>query len=969
MSDVSRVEELFLNAVGQGPAERMAYLDAQCGGDDDLRRRVEVLLEAQPNVGGFLEPHVDLTGAYQPKPMTPEPTSAVGDRIGPYKLLEKIGEGGMGEVWVADQLEPIKRRVALKLIKPGMDSRSVLGRFEAERQALAVMDHPNIAKVLDAGTTTDGRPYFVMELVKGTPITEFADARKLTPKQRLELFVPVCQAIQHAHMKGIIHRDIKPSNVLVELHDDRSVVKVIDFGVAKAIGQQFTEKTIYTGFGALVGTPAYMAPEQASFNALDVDTRADVYALGVLLYELLAGSPPIEKERLKKAALDEVLRIVRDEEPPRPSARLSTSQAKASIAATRGSEPAKLSQLMKGEIDWIVMKALEKDRARRYETANGFAADVQRYLCGEQVQAVPPSLGYRLRKFTKRHKARIASGVFVGLALLVGVAGTIWQAAERRHERQVVKLQSLQATTSALDRAEAALVANRLSEVDAALALVDPETFGDTSELAARIETIRKDRDTLRELETIYEEYWTVCPSSMTRDPERAKIRYPDLFRRYGIPVGELSATVAMDRVKSSLIAPALTDGLATWFFLDPKVEGLRPLLDSLDPDEFRVKVRAAVANENKEKLRELAAKVDPTQHPPVFSVMLASAGVDAENYRILQAAWRSYPDSFAVVLALAFPEVGADEARAKERLGWCRTAISLRPNNALAYFYFSLQFRNDETAQGLTTRIAALRRAVELAPRFVDAHAQLGKALLEAKLEDEALSSFIRTTDLDPNNLSGHAGQCLVSIRRKDWIGFSKAYRRISPLLDPDDPFCIAHSLSDELNIVIHFNIGRIIQDMSKGMFYYAMVEFCDGETRPWFYETDTVESDNDKIVLRRFLPSCAAVQAAAGRGMDPPPTADRPRVRRLAVEWLTADLEACELKLCEDEKLRPAVHAMMKKWLDEPMLADVRGARIADLPKDEQDEWKMLWTNVEKLRDETIPPPRELAPMPREK
>jgi len=424
MSDVSRVEELFLNAVGrQNSAERMAYLDAQCGPDAELRRRVEVLLAAQSKVGGFLEPQADLTGAYQPKPTKPEATAAVGDRIGPYKLLEKIGEGGMGEVWVADQLEPIKRRVALKLIKPGMDSRSVLGRFEAERQALAVMDHPNIAKVLDAGTTTDGRPYFVMELVKGTPITEFADARKLTPKQRLELFVPVCQAIQHAHMKGIIHRDIKPSNVLVALHDETPVPKVIDFGVAKAVGQQLTENTIYTGFGALVGTPTYMAPEQATFNQLDVDTRADVYALGVLLYELLAGSPPIEKERLKKAALDEVLRIVRDEEPPRPSARLSTSQAKASIAATRGSEPAKLSALMKGELDWIVMKALEKDRTRRYETANGFAADVQRYLCGEQVQAVPPSLGYRLKKMYRRNKAAV--WVSMAFTLLILSAAVI----------------------------------------------------------------------------------------------------------------------------------------------------------------------------------------------------------------------------------------------------------------------------------------------------------------------------------------------------------------------------------------------------------------------------------------------------------------------------------------------------------------------------------------------------------------
>ena len=440
-------ESIFAAALSiPDPIARAAYLDGACGNNQALRREVEALLAAHDADNPLDRAPVDLalTGAYVPGAMNEEASAGIGDRIGPYKLLEKIGEGGMGEVWVADQQEPIKRRVALKLIKPGMDSRSVLGRFEAERQALAVMDHPNIAKVLDAGTTKGepggvgpARPYFVMELVKGTPITEFCDVRKLTPKERLELFVPVCQAIQHAHMKGIIHRDIKPSNVLVELHDDRPVPKVIDFGVAKAVGQQLTEKTIYTGFGALIGTPAYMAPEQATFNALDVDTRADVYALGVLLYELLAGSPPIEQERLKRAALDEVLRIVREEEPQRPSQRLSTSQTKASIAATRQTEPAKLSKLMKGELDWIVMKSLEKDRTRRYETANGFAADVQRYLSGEQVQAVPPSFGYRMWKAYRRNKTAVRVGCFMVMILIVGIMGTTWQAfrAERQAER------------------------------------------------------------------------------------------------------------------------------------------------------------------------------------------------------------------------------------------------------------------------------------------------------------------------------------------------------------------------------------------------------------------------------------------------------------------------------------------------------------------------------------------------------
>jgi serine/threonine protein kinase/tetratricopeptide (TPR) repeat protein len=428
------VESVFHAALAiANPQARAAYLDQACAGNLTLRQEVEELLAAHAGGSPLDRPPagVALTGAYQPDPGQADLTKP-GERIGPYKLLEKIGEGGMGEVWVAEQHEPIRRRVALKVIKPGMDSRAVLARFEAERQALAMMDHPHIAKVLDAGTTADRRPYFVMELVKGVPITEFCDARRLTPQQRLELFIPVCQAIQHAHQKGIIHRDIKPTNVLVELHDDRPVSKVIDFGVAKAIGQQLTEKTLYTGFGALVGTPAYMAPEQATFNALDVDTRADVYALGVLLYELLVGTPPFEPERLKLAALDEVLRLVREEEPPRPSTRLSTSQARASIAAVRQTDPTTLTKLVRGELDWVVMKALEKDRTRRYETASALAKDVERYLKDETVEACPPTLGYRVRKFTRKHRMALFWTAMV-ILILGGIAqASAWQAMKLR---------------------------------------------------------------------------------------------------------------------------------------------------------------------------------------------------------------------------------------------------------------------------------------------------------------------------------------------------------------------------------------------------------------------------------------------------------------------------------------------------------------------------------------------------------
>jgi WD40 repeat protein len=457
--DPKRVQEIFLAAVERPAAERPAYLDRECGGDAELRRRVEELLQAHAASGSFLDrpaAPASATGEYTPQPeaapspsTTPALPGAAADVViaGRYTLVEKIGEGGMGEVWVAKQTQPVRRAVAVKLIKAGMDTAQVLARFEAERQALALMDHPNIAKVLDAGAAPDGRPFFVMELVKGVPITQFCDQRRLTPRQRLELFVPVCQAIQHAHQKGVIHRDIKPSNVLVALYDDKPVPKVIDFGVAKAAGQALTEETIMTAFGAVVGTPEYMSPEQASFNQLDVDTRSDVYALGVLLYELLTGSPPFPKKELEKAGMLEVLRLIREQDPPRPSTRLSSPGTPPEVAAARGTEPGRLAGLVRGELDWIVMRALEKDRGRRYETANGLAADVQRYLAGEPVQAAPPSATYRLRKFARRHRGPVAAGLTITALLVAGVIVSGWLAVwATRAERDAVE-QRDQATT------------------------------------------------------------------------------------------------------------------------------------------------------------------------------------------------------------------------------------------------------------------------------------------------------------------------------------------------------------------------------------------------------------------------------------------------------------------------------------------------------------------------------------------
>jgi serine/threonine protein kinase/tetratricopeptide (TPR) repeat protein len=354
---------------------------------------------------------------------------AGGVMIGRYKLLQKIGEGGFGVVYMAEQVEPVERKVALKIIKAGMDTREVIARFEAERQALALMDHPNIAKVLDAGATAARRPYFVMELVHGIPITDYCDQARLSTAERLQLFMKVCHAVQHAHQKGIIHRDIKPSNVLVTLHDAEAVPKVIDFGVAKALGQKLTEKTLFTAFQQMIGTPAYMSPEQAEISGLDVDTRSDVYSLGVLLYELLTGVTPFAMEALAKAALDEIRRMIRETEPPKPSTRLRTLGDKLSdVAKQRHTEPAALSRLVRGDLDWIVMKCLEKDRTRRYETTNGVADDIQRHLSQEPVSAAAPSTVYRTQKFIRRHKAGLATATALVLLLAAGVVVSTWQA-------------------------------------------------------------------------------------------------------------------------------------------------------------------------------------------------------------------------------------------------------------------------------------------------------------------------------------------------------------------------------------------------------------------------------------------------------------------------------------------------------------------------------------------------------------
>jgi serine/threonine protein kinase/Flp pilus assembly protein TadD len=428
---------IFLAALERAPEQWPGLLDEACSDNVQLRGRVNELLLAHQAMGSI---HGD-RGV--PAATTAEALNeAPGTVIGPYKLLEQIGEGGFGVVFMAEQQQPIRRKVALKVLKPGMDSRQVIARFEAERQALALMDHPNIARVLDAAQTAGGRPYFVMELVKGIPITEFCDQARLTPRERLELFIHVCQAVQHAHQKGIIHRDIKPSNVLVTMQDGAPLAKVIDFGIAKALGQQLTDKTLYTGFAQMIGTPLYMSPEQAALSNVDVDTRSDIYSLGVLLYELLTGTTPFDKERLGTVGYDEMRRIIREEEPPKPSTRMSTlGKAASTVSIQRQSDPRRLSQLFRGELDWIVMKALEKERSRRYEAASALEADVQRYLDDEPVQAFPPSAVYRLRKFVRRNRGPVAAAASALAAVVLAALGLLVSNVRIAQEQAITKKQ------------------------------------------------------------------------------------------------------------------------------------------------------------------------------------------------------------------------------------------------------------------------------------------------------------------------------------------------------------------------------------------------------------------------------------------------------------------------------------------------------------------------------------------------
>ena len=784
------------------PTERAAYLNQACGDDLDARRRVERLLAAHSQAGGFLG-----TGPSVDAATTDLPSQATGTLIGPYKLLQPIGEGGMGTVFLAEQTHPVQRKVALKVIKPGMDSRQVIARFEAERQALAMMDHVNIARVFDAGATESGRPYFVMELVHGVPITKYCDDNYLTPRARLELFIPVCQAIQHAHQKGVIHRDIKPSNVMITLYDGKPVPKVIDFGVAKATEQKLTERTLFTQYGTMVGTLEYMSPEQAEMSALGVDTRSDIFSLGVLLYELLTGSTPLSHKRVREVAYSEVLRMIKEEEPPRPSTRLSDSgEALARSRPNAKRNRRSCRELMRGELDWIVMKTLEKDRKRRYETANGLARDVERYLHDETVQACPPSAGYRFRKFARRNKRALASAAMLGLTLLAvlgTVAGTIGWVARDRAARQLTMEVEVNLAVNEAERFRR--VANYPQALSAAKRADGLLAHGTASQgLKDRVRLVRQDLEMILRLEGILFDLTSLKQNPLWFDFVKLDSEYARAFRNYGIDVEALEPAKAGELIWDRPIGLQLALALDAWaearrYTLtspvpappqDKSWEQLLAAASAADPDPWRVRLRGVLEKRNREALVEVAAAGTPDDVPALSLGLLARAlsdhGAYAQAETLLRRAQRRHPTSFWLNYDLAKTLLRQEPPLRDQAIRFLSVALALRPDSPAVYATLCGALAD----AGAWEEAAALcQEAVRVKADSAMLHLSYGNALGHQGKEEQAVPEYRKAIALEPECAAAHSslGTALARTGRLDEA--IVAHREAIRLNGPDRP------------------------------------------------------------------------------------------------------------------------------------------------------------------------------------
>jgi tetratricopeptide (TPR) repeat protein len=741
--------------------------------------------------------------------------------------------------------------------------------------------------------------------------------------------------------------------------------------VAKAAGSQLTDATLVTGFGTIVGTPEYMSPEQAQLNQLDIDTRSDVYALGGLLYELLTGTTPIDRKRLGQAAVLEILRVIREEEPPRPSTRLSSSQMLPSIAAARHMEPARLTRLVRGELDWIVMKCLEKDRARRYQTANGLAHDLQRYLDDQPVEAGPPTVRYRLGKFLRRNRGRVLALLLVLIALLTSLVASTWQASERRRERELAALRERGAAQTTLDQAERALKTHKIAEVVAALDQAKFLLTDAAPDLQDRREAITKDLDMLRQLDDIFAWRWNLAKGQVRLIPVKAKELYPKAFHAYGLAIGDEPPQATLAKIQDCNIAEALWVALNQWFFLEPKRPGLRSLLDAQDPDSLRSEIRAAVA-EQPEGVRSLVAKADPNEIPPAFATALGmypALPLD-EALRLMKAIWSRGPNSFPLTMAIAARLTDMDvveKGRAMEAVGWCRTAIAIRPDSGFAHHCLGVALGELGDQEG---KQAALRDAIRLAPRFERAAALLGLQALWDGAHEEALRLFDALIEANPKSTIGQVGRYRILSSRKDWAGAAAAYRRACELLkeNAESDSCFDHAYSS--GALSADSLGDIIRGLVQLDRPMEAFQFCSQVVKKYTVTSDgtAIEMDFVSWTVGRGQPpenwsysaARAAVLCGTGQGTDAPPPTERPPIRRQGFEWLSCDLAQWSHYLtAQPSKNRAEVHKQMAHWLADAALASVRDEQaLAMLPPDERDTWQKLWAEVRALRDQTAPP-----------